>query len=123
MARRRTAGAIDLALYLDSLLRLAGAIALDTFAFVVWNVGTRPPLAVLRDLRRALGDARKLAIGTLAALVGFIFVVAASVLVAPVVADPAHDLTLVELFTFLVALALEYLVGDTLRTIARIRAS
>jgi hypothetical protein len=123
VAGRRARGAIELALFTETLGRVAGAIGLDTLAFVVWNVGTRPPLVVLRDMRRAIGDARALFAGVVAAIVGFIFVIAATVLLMPAVADPARDLALVELFTFLVALALEHIVGNDLRALAGVRAS
>ncbi len=122
MAGRRIRSAIDLALYTDTLARVAGAIALDTLGFVVWNVGTRPPLAVVRDIRRAFKDGRSLLDGIVATLVGFIFVTAASVLLIPAIADPARNLALAELFAFLVALVLEHLVGDDVRAFAGARA-
>ncbi len=122
MAGRRAAGAIELALFGGILARVAGAIALDTLAFVVWNVGTRPPLAVVRDIRRGLGSPRVFARGTVVALAGAILVVAASILVAPAVDfDPALA-TGIHLFTVLVALALEALVGEELRSLLRLRA-
>ncbi len=123
MARRGACGAIDLALFTDTLMRLAGAIGLDTLAFVVWNVGTRPPLAVVRDIWRAARDVRTLVAGAVAAIVGFIFVIAATVLLIPAVANPPRDLALVELFTFLVALVLEHIVGNDLRALAGTRTA
>lgn len=123
MARRRASGAIELALFGQILARVAGAIALDTLAFVVWNVGTRPPLAVVRDIRRGFGSPRILARGTLVALVGAILVVAACVLVAPAIRGASEFSAGVGLFIVIVALALEALVGEDLRAVLRLRGA
>ncbi|MGP6158782.1 MAG: hypothetical protein ACLPYS_14970 [Vulcanimicrobiaceae bacterium] len=96
-------------------MRLAGAIVLDTLALIVWNVGTRTPLTLLRDMRRAAGEPRAIFAGLVSLLVGLIFVAAAAVLVLPAVADPVADFIPLEIFTFLVALLLEHLVGNDLR--------
>jgi hypothetical protein len=121
LARRRSTGERtigDLAFVGDAFLRLAGAIVLETLAFIVWNVGTRSPLGVLRDIRHALGDGRKLFVGVVCTLVGFIFISAATVLIVPVCADPDVDFLPAELFTLLVALAIEHLIGNDVRALA-----
>jgi hypothetical protein len=87
-------------------------------AFIVWNVGTRSPLGVLRDVRAALGNARRLFTGIVCALVGFIFISAATVLMLPVIADPYVDFLPAQLFTLLVALAVEHLIGNDVRALA-----
>ena len=97
---------------------MAGAIVLDMLAFVVWNIGTRTPLALLRDLRRGLHDARVALIGAISFLVGLIFITAATVLLSPAIADLERDFLPVELFTLLVGLALEHVVGDDLRALS-----
>ncbi|MFY9781279.1 MAG: hypothetical protein WAJ85_12325 [Candidatus Baltobacteraceae bacterium] len=99
----------------DAFLRLAGAIVLDTLALVVWNVGSRTPLAALRDMRHAAGELRALFAGALSLLIGLIFVAAAAVLILPAVANPIADFIPLEIFTFIVALLLEHLVGNDLR--------
>jgi hypothetical protein len=81
----------------------------------VWNVGTRTPLALLRDIRRAAGELRAIFAGFVSLLVGLIFVAAAAVLILPALANPATDFIPLEIFTFIVALMLEHLVGDDLR--------
>jgi hypothetical protein len=101
-------------------VRVAGAIVLDALAFIVWNVGTRPPLALLSDLRKGLHDRRVLGIGIVSAVVGFVFIMAATILLLPAIADPARDLSVSELLTFLVALLVEILVGDDVRRLAGI---
>jgi hypothetical protein len=94
-------------------LRLAGAIVLETLALCVWNVGTRPPLAMLRDVARAARSARLLAAGILSAAVGILFVAAATILLLPAV-DSAEFVP-VTIYTFVTALAIELLVGVDLR--------
>jgi hypothetical protein len=96
---------------------LAGAILLETFALAVWNVGTRAPAAVLRDIVRALRNRRAFVTGTLSLIVGLIFVAAATVLLLPAVYDVGADFVPLEIFTFLAALAIEYLIGADLRTV------
>ncbi len=91
---------------------------LDAAALIVWNIGTRSPATLLRDLQTALRDARALFVGTLSVLVGLVFVAAATVLVLPVLPDPDRQLVPVEIFTFVVALGIELLVGDDVRRVA-----
>jgi hypothetical protein len=124
VARRRTGDReriIDLAFFGDASLRLAGAIALSTLAFIVWNIGTRPPLDVVRAILRGLRSPRVLFTGFITAVVGFIFVIAATVLLVPVLADPAVEFAPTEIFTFVVALALEHLIGNDVRALAGAR--
>ena len=92
-------------------------------AFIVWNIGTRTPLALIADLREGLRDRRTLGIGIISAIVGFVFIVAATVLLSPAIVDPARDLSVAELLTILVALLVEVLVGDDVRRIVRIGKS
>ncbi len=93
---------------------------LDALAFIVWNVGTRTPLALLTDLRQGLRDRRVLGIGIISAIVGLVFIVAATVLLAPAIADPPRELSVAELLTFLVALLVEILIGEDVRRLVGI---
>ncbi len=120
VVRERT---IDLALVGDAFWRLLGALVLETLAFVVWNVGARSPLRVLRDVRASFGDGRAFCTGLICALVGFIFIAAATVLLLPAIADPPADFIPTEIGTLLIALALEHLIGNDLRTMAGARKS
>jgi hypothetical protein len=95
---------------------LTGAIVLETLALAIWNIGTRSPAAVLRDVRRAR-EKRSIALGIASFLVGLTFVAAATVLLLPAVPNKLDLLVPTEIFTFLVALGLEYLVGDDLRSL------
>lgn len=87
----------------------------------MWNVGTRPPLDVIRDMGRGFRSPRALFAGIVTALVGFIFVIAATVLLVPAIPDPAADFAPAEIFTFVVALALEHLIGNDVRALAGAR--
>ena len=102
----------------DALWRVAGAIVLQTLAFVIWNVGTRSPLAVFEAMRAAIKDRRSLATGAAAVAVGFIFIAAATVLLLPAIADVESDFVPAQLGTLLVALGLELLVGNDLRALS-----
>jgi hypothetical protein len=110
--------ALTAALVLNLFLRLAGAIVLQTLAFIVWNIGTRAPWAVLRDLRRGLGDLRAWLGGIAAFGVGAIFMTAATILLYPAAA-PEIDLVPVEICTLLVALGVEFLIGNDVRRLLR----
>lgn len=102
----------------DDFLRIAGAIVLETLALVVWNVGTRSPLQVLRDLRAALGIPRAIFAGFVAFAIGVIFVAAGTILLIPAIPNPRVYLVPAEIFTFLVALGIEFLIGNDLRRLA-----
>jgi hypothetical protein len=117
VAGRRGGEVIDFGFFLEAFLRVAGAIALDTLAFSIWNIGTRSPATVLRDVRLRLRDRSTLATGALRGAIGFIFVAAGTILLWPAVADPASDFAATEIFAFLVALGLEHLVGPDVRRI------
>lgn len=109
----------------DAFLRVAGAVVLDAFAFIVWNVGTRPPLVLLHDVRAGLRDRRSIAIGIASGIVGLVFIIASTVLLLPAIADRARDSTIVESLALLVALGVELLVGEDVRRaigIARTRS-
>ncbi len=101
-------------IYVDACLRLAGAIGLDTVAFVIWNVGTRSPTALIRDVRRN----RAFFSGAVRALAGIVFMTAATVLVVPAAIEPSRDLVPALLLSLIPALAIELLVGDDLRRLA-----
>ncbi len=90
---------------------------METVAFVIWNLASRTPLGLVRDARRAFANPRLFITGALAALIGAIFLGAATVLVFPALTDPASEFPAVELGSLLVALAIEFLIGDDIRTL------
>ncbi len=75
----------------------------------------------MRDIVQGLRRRRSLFAGTIAALVGLIFIVAATVLLIPAISDPPAEFAPAELFTFLIALAVEHLIGNDVRALAAAR--
>ena len=114
----RLIDASNVAAVAEGFLRLAGAIVLETLALVVWNVGSRSPVQVIRDIGAVLRQPRALALGFLAFAIGLIFIAAATVLLWPAVPNPRAFLAPVEIFTLLVALGIEFLIGADLRRLA-----
>ncbi len=104
--------------FTDAFLRIAGAIVLETLAFVVWNVGSRSPFDVVRDAYRAVRTRRGLFSGIVALTIGLVFVAAATILLQPAIVDPDRDFMPVELATFLIALGLDRLIGNDVRGLA-----
>ena len=92
---------------------------LEASAFIVWNVGRRSPIALVRDVARSVRDVRAFFAFVVSFAIGIIFVIAAAVLVLPAVANPAVDFAGVMTATLVVALALEFLVGDDVRALVR----
>ena len=99
--------------------RVACAIALETMALVVWNVGARHPFQMLRELLGAR-SLRSVLAGVASLLIGTIFIAAATILLIPAVTDVPQAFIPIEILTFVVALAVEALIGNDLRKAARL---
>ncbi|MDQ6926040.1 MAG: hypothetical protein M3154_07375 [Candidatus Eremiobacteraeota bacterium] len=101
-------------------LRFALAIVFDALAFTIWDVGTRPPLRLVRDVARGVRVPRVLVRGVLRFLIGF-----GLLLLAAVVARPAmptmRAFTLIETGMIVAALLVEQLIGPDLRGRWRLR--
>lgn len=99
-------------------VRFALAIVFDALAFVVWDVGTRPPLALVRDLARGVRVPPVLLRGALRFLAG-----AGLLLLAAAVARPGmptlRAFTLIETGMLIAALLVENLIGPDLRRRSR----
>jgi hypothetical protein len=119
MARRTGRGrpTIDLGFLIEAALRVAGAIVLDACGFIVWNVGSRSPLAALAAARRATRSPRAFALGLLATLAGVVFIVSANVLLLPAVPSRGA-LAAMTALTVCAGLALELLIGNDVRRLA-----
>ena len=95
-------------------LRFAIAIVFDALALIVWDVGTRPPLQLARDIARGALVPAVLARGVLRFFTGF-----ALLLLAAVVARPGmptlRAFTLIETGMLIAALLVENLIGPDLR--------
>lgn len=107
-------------MFAEAVVRFALAIALDALAFVVWEVGTRSPLRLIRDMIHGARIPRSLLRGALRFVAG-----AALLLAAGIVARPAmptlRAFTLIETGMLIAALLVEQLVGADLRRALRSR--
>ena len=88
-----------------------------TLALVVWNIGTRSPLDLVRDIRLSLKRPRAIFTGLVCFAVGMIFVAAATILLIPTLPRAEVELVPAEILMFLVALVLEHLIGPQLRNL------
>jgi hypothetical protein len=95
-------------------LRFACAIVLDALAFILWDVGTRPPLRLASDVAAGVRVPGVLAIGVLRFVVG-----AALLLMAADVARPGipslQAFTLLETGMLIAALLVETFIGPDVR--------
>ena len=104
------------------MLRLAAAIVCAGIALSLWDVGTRSPVAVVRDVLAAFKRPSALLGGIVRTLAGIGYAVLAIAFV--VLALPDRDPTLISAFTigaFLTGLLFEALVGASLRRLIGIR--
>jgi hypothetical protein len=99
-------------------LRFALAIVFDALAFVVWDVGTRPPLQLARDLARGARTPAKLVRGLLRFLIGCALLSLAALIARPGM-PTLRAFTLIETGMLIAALIVENLVGPDLRRRAR----
>jgi hypothetical protein len=95
-------------------LRFALAIVFDALAFTIWDVGTRPPLRLVRDVATGMRVARVLARGVLRFLIGLGLLVLAAVVARPAM-PTMRAFTLIETGMIVAALLVEQLVGPDLR--------
>ncbi len=105
----------------ELLVRFAIAIVLDALAFVVWDVGTRPPLQLLREVARGVRVPAVLGRGTIRLVVGGLLLLLAAVVARPAMPS-MHVFTLLETGMLIAALIVEALIGPDLRTSRRARA-
>ncbi len=94
--------------------RFAFAILFDALAFVVWDVGTRPPLRLAHDVALGARETRSLVRG-----VARFFAGAGLLVLAGVIARPAmpsmRAFTIIETGMLIAALLVEALIGNDLR--------
>ncbi|MGD0052261.1 MAG: hypothetical protein ABSD03_10665 [Vulcanimicrobiaceae bacterium] len=94
--------------------RLAVAVVLDVVAFVVWDVGTRAPLDLITDVRRAVAARRGLLAGSARFAVGAVLLLLAGLIAGPAMPDQ-RTFTLLETGMLIAALLVEQLIGPDLR--------
>ena len=99
-------------------LRFAVAIVFDALAFTVWDVGTRPPLRLFRDVASGVRAPRRFAAGALRFAFGAVLLVFGAAVARP--AMPSFGVfTVLETLMLVAALIVEQLVGPDLRRAAR----
>ncbi|HEX3467286.1 MAG TPA: hypothetical protein VHT05_04340 [Candidatus Elarobacter sp.] len=99
-------------------IRFAAAIVLDALAFVVWDVGTRPPLRLARDVARGVRVPRFLALGLLRFIAGALLLFAAADVARPGM-PTMQAFTFIETGMLVAALLIEQLIGPDLRRALR----
>jgi len=95
-------------------LRFALAIVFNALAFVVWDVGTRPPLSLVRDVARGARIPKILARGSLRFAVGCALLFLAAIVARPGIPS-LRAFMLIETGMLIAALLVETLVGPDLR--------
>jgi hypothetical protein len=103
---------------IEIVVRFALAIVLDAFAFIIWDVGTRPPLRLGRDIARGVRVPRSLAFGLLRFVVGGALLFAAADVARPGM-PTMQAFTFIETGMLIAALLVEQLVGPDLRRLVR----
>jgi hypothetical protein len=95
-------------------LRFALAIVFDALAFTVWDVGTRPPTQLARDIVRGLRVPTLLARGLIRLALGIALLFLAAVIARPAM-PTLRAFMLIETGMLIAALLVENLVGPDLR--------
>ena len=98
----------------DAFLRIALAIVLDTAAFVIWDVGTRPPLRLIAEVGAGLRNRHAVLGGSARFIVGLALLILAEIVITPLAIRVGGTIFL-EPGTLLVALLAEQLVGTDVR--------
>ncbi|MDB5041777.1 MAG: hypothetical protein JWN27_2503 [Candidatus Eremiobacteraeota bacterium] len=98
--------------------RFAFAIVFDALAFVVWDVGTRPPLRLAHDVARGARVPRSLLRGVARFFAGAGLLVLAGVIARPAMPS-VRAFTIIETGMLIAALLVEQLIGNDLRRAVR----
>ncbi|HZO92794.1 MAG TPA: hypothetical protein VFB22_03415 [Candidatus Baltobacteraceae bacterium] len=98
-------------------LRFAVAIVFDALAFTVWDVGTRPPLRLVRDVAAGARIPRRLFAGAVRFVLGVALLLLAALVARPAMAT-ARTFTVLETLMLAAGLLVEQLVGPDLRRAA-----
>jgi len=86
----------------------------------VWDVGTRPPRRLLRDVAAGAREPARLGAGLIRFCIGLLLLVLAGLVARPAL-PTLRIYTVIETATLIAALIVEQLVGDELRGAARRR--
>jgi hypothetical protein len=99
-------------------VRFALAIVFDALAFVVWDVGTRPPLQLVRDVARGVRARAVLARGIVRFSIGLGLLILAALIARPGM-PTLRAFMLVETGMLIAALLVENFIGPDLRRTMR----
>jgi hypothetical protein len=99
---------------IETAARLAFAILFDAFAFTVWDVGTRGPVQLTRDVANGFRSLRTFAGGFVRFFTGIFAIAIGGLAVLPIVAR-MREPGVVEGLTLITGLVVEILVGVDLR--------
>jgi hypothetical protein len=95
-------------------LRFAAAIVLNGLAFIVWDVGTRPPLSLARDVARGMRRPNVFARGFARFFIGCGLLTLAADIARPAI-PTLRAFTLLETGMLIAALLVENLIGPDVR--------
>lgn len=94
---------------------IALAIVLDTAALVTWNIGTRPPVRLLADLRTGFSNQTVLARGIYRFLAGSLLLFLGIIIAIPIVRF-RNDFSILEIWIMIAALIIEQICGEDIRS-------
>lgn len=101
-----------------AILRFVFAIVFDALAFTIWDVGTRPPMRLIRDVARGARNRRALARGCLRFAIGLALLILAALIARPAM-PTMRAFTVIETGMLIAALLVESLIGTDLRASGR----
>jgi hypothetical protein len=107
-------------LSLAVVIRFTIAILFDALAFVIWDVGTRSPRRLLRDVAAGIRVPARLAAGLMRFAIGFGLLLLAALVASPAI-PTMRAYTILETGMLIAALIVEQLLGDDLRGVVRKR--
>ncbi len=97
-------------------MRLAAAIVFDAGAFALWNLASRSPARLVRDLAAGISKPAVAVRGVARFCGGLLLLVAAATLVLPL-AIQTRAFTVLEIWTVLTGLVVEQLIGADRRRV------
>ena len=111
MARR---GSIEVALRAAPFVGVA--ILCHALAFIVWDVGTRPPAKLARDIIASFSSPRALLKGSWRLVFGWLVLLVGAILILSVTIDEIRtEFTVLETLAVVGGLIIEALIGEPIR--------
>jgi hypothetical protein len=95
---------------IEPALRIAAAILVDTLAFLVWNLSTRSPLQLLRDVAAGVRRPATLLRGIVSFAVGLLLLLGSLSILIPLLL-PRHALVVLAIWSAVTGLLVEQLIG------------